>query len=139
MTVTRIVRRAPQAAGKPGTAAAIHGAHVRALLDVLDVELGIAAARMPVSADVTEALGSEIHVIFGIDAPAGRQPGLVEGASGGDDAISLAAGKVQWTARVAARSAIRAGTASQLAVNTTSMHFFDPATEQAIGIAVTAR
>jgi multiple sugar transport system ATP-binding protein len=62
-------------------------------------------ARMPVQADVTEALGSEVHVIFSIDAPAFRQAGLAKsGPEGDDEAIPLTAGRVQWTARVAARS-----------------------------------
>jgi len=89
---------------------------------------------MPVRADVTEALGSEVHVIFSIDAPAVRQAGLAEATSDGDDAIPLAAGRVQWTARVAARIAIPAGHSAQLAVDTSSLHFFDPASEQAIGV-----
>ena len=91
-------------------------------------------ARMPVQADVTEALGSEVHVIFSIDAPAFRQAGLAKsGPEGEDEAIPLTAGRVQWTARVAARSAIQAGHAAQLAVDTSSLHFFDPASERAIG------
>ena len=89
---------------------------------------------MPVQADVTEALGSEVHVIFSIDAPAFRQAGLAKsGPEGDDEAIPLTAGRVQWTARVAARSAIQAGHAAQLAVDTSSLHFFDPASERAIG------
>jgi multiple sugar transport system ATP-binding protein len=96
-------------------------------------------ARMPVQADVTEALGSEVHVIFSIDAPAVRQTGIAQATSEGDDAVPLSAGKIQWTARVAARSLIQGGHAAQLAVDTSSLHFFDPASERAIGIVPAAR
>jgi multiple sugar transport system ATP-binding protein len=95
--------------------------------------------RIRVHADVTEALGSEMHVIFSIDANARRQAGLADGTSDGDGAIPLTAGKVQWTARVAARSTIQGATAAELAVDTTSLHFFDPVSERAIGIVATAR
>ena len=97
-------------------------------------------ARMPVHADVTDDLGSEIHVIFSIDAPAVRQAGGAETAAEREgEAIALTAGKVQWTARVVARSAIQAGHAAQLAVDTSNLHFFDPASEQAIGVIPAAR
>ena len=85
-------------------------------------------ARMPVHAGVTEELGSEIHVIFTIDAPPVRHPSLAEAISdeGGDPPIELAGGRSQWTARVAARSTARPGQPLELAVDTSSMHFFDP-------------
>jgi multiple sugar transport system ATP-binding protein len=95
-------------------------------------------ARMPVRADVTEGLGSEIHVIFTIDAPAVRHPSLSEAISGegGEEAIALAGGRSQWTARVASRSAARPGRPLDLAVDTSAMHFFDPASGLAIGRAI---
>jgi multiple sugar transport system ATP-binding protein len=85
-------------------------------------------ARMPVRADVIEELGSEIHVIFTIDAPPVRHPSLSQVISedGGDSAIALAGGRSQWIARVAARSPARPGRALELAVETSNMHFFDP-------------
>src|SRR6266566_3139463 len=64
-------------------------------------------ARMPVRADVVEELGSEIHVIFTIDAPPVEQAtaaALAPAAeSEADAAIPLAQGKSQWTGRVNAR------------------------------------
>jgi multiple sugar transport system ATP-binding protein len=94
-------------------------------------------ARMSVSAGVTEELGSEIHVIFTIDAPPVEHASIADAARGeeGEDetAVALAGGKSIWTARVAARSSARPGSAIELAVDTSNLHFFDPVSGLAIG------
>jgi multiple sugar transport system ATP-binding protein len=94
-------------------------------------------ARMAVSAGVTEELGSEIHVIFTIDAPPVEHASIAEAAKGdeGEDeaAVALAGGKSLWTARVAARSHARPGSPIELAVDTTNLHFFDPVSGLSIG------
>ena len=46
---------------------------------------------------------------------------------------ALAGGKSLWTARVSSRSAVRPGAALQLAIDTSRLHFFDPATGDSIG------
>jgi multiple sugar transport system ATP-binding protein len=94
-------------------------------------------ARITVTADVTEELGSEIHVIFALNAPPVRQASIAD-ATGADDsdedaATVLAGGKSVWTARVAARSRVRSGQAVDLAVDTFNMQFFDPESALAIG------
>jgi multiple sugar transport system ATP-binding protein len=100
-------------------------------------EPGYAWAKMPVSVGVTEKLGSEIHVIFTIDAPPVEHASVVEAAKGeeGEDeaAVALAGGKSLWTARVAARSAAAPGTPIELAVDTCNLHFFDPVSGLSIG------
>ncbi len=85
-------------------------------------------ARMAVEADVTEELGSEIHVIFTIDAPIVQHSSLSQAITDEDDdsAIALAGGKSQWTARVAARSHVKSGHRLDLALDTSNLHFFDP-------------
>jgi multiple sugar transport system ATP-binding protein len=94
-------------------------------------------ARMQVSAGVTEELGSEIHVIFTIDAPPVEHASITEAAKGdeGEDeaAVALAGGKSLWTARVAARSSVRPGSPMELAVDTSSLHYFDPVSGLSIG------
>jgi multiple sugar transport system ATP-binding protein len=92
-------------------------------------------ARMPAQVSVTEELGSEIHVIFAIDAPPVQHASITEARSddGDDEAIPLADNKTLWTARVAARSAIKPSSAATLAVDTANLQFFDPATGLAIG------
>jgi multiple sugar transport system ATP-binding protein len=92
-------------------------------------------ARMPVEARVTEELGSEIHVIFAIDAPIVEHASLSQAISDEDDdsAIALAGGESQWTARVAARSRVKPGQRLDLALDTSNLHFFDPDDGLAIG------
>jgi multiple sugar transport system ATP-binding protein len=91
-------------------------------------------ARMPVTAGVTEDLGSEIHVLFNIDAPPVEHASISQAATDDDDAaIPLAGGKSLWTARVAARSAVRPGQPIELAVDTSNLQFFDTDSGLSIG------
>jgi multiple sugar transport system ATP-binding protein len=95
-------------------------------------------ARVPVTAGVTEELGSEIHVIFTIDAPPVEHASLSDAArADGEEeeteaVAALAGGKSLWTARVSARSAARPGAAMELGIDTRRLHFFDPDTGLAI-------
>jgi len=92
--------------------------------------------RMPVVTHVIEALGSEIHAIFFIDAPPVEHKDVADlGPQGEDDesGIPLHEGKSLWTARVSARSSVRAGDRIELGVDTSNMHFFDPESGLAIG------
>ncbi|GAA1800907.1 sn-glycerol-3-phosphate ABC transporter ATP-binding protein UgpC [Actinomadura chokoriensis] len=94
-------------------------------------------APMAVRSSVTEELGSEINVIFTIDAPPVEHKDtadLAEDAEGdGDMAIPLVDNKALWTARVNSRSHVRPGQNVQLAVDTRRLHFFDPSSGLAIG------
>ncbi len=93
-------------------------------------------ARLPVTADTVEALGSEINVIFTIDAPPVEQTTTAALAPAGEEedaAIPLVQGKSQWTARVNARSPVRTGQPIELAVDTRDLKFFDKSTGLAIG------
>ncbi|MGH3300681.1 MAG: ABC transporter ATP-binding protein [Streptosporangiaceae bacterium] len=91
--------------------------------------------RMTVQSSVTEELGSEIHVIFTIDAPPVKHASISDARAddGEDGTIPLTGNKTLWTARVAARSSLKPGSAATLAVNTANLQFFDPATGLAIG------
>ena len=92
---------------------------------------------MQIIAGVTEELGTEIHVIFTIDAPPVEHADLTKAAETSDDedeAVSaLVGGKSLWTARVSARSRVRPGQPAELAVDTHHLHFFDPASGLSIG------
>jgi multiple sugar transport system ATP-binding protein len=94
-------------------------------------------ARMPVKVGVTEELGSEIHVIFTIDAPPVEHASIADAATGDDgedeSVAALSGGKSLWTARVAARSHVKAGQPVELAVQTTNLQFFDPESALSIG------
>jgi ABC-type sugar transport system ATPase subunit len=86
-------------------------------------------ARMPVTANVTEELGSEILVMFLLDTPPVENSDIAALATDDDEdeaGISLAEGKTLWTARASARSRISAGSGVELSVDTSNLHFFDP-------------
>jgi len=93
--------------------------------------------RFMVRAGVTEGLGTEIHVIFAIDAPPVEHASIASAGGGHDeedDAVAaLAGGKSLWTARVSSRSAVRPGADVELAIDTSRLHFFDPASGESIG------
>ena len=91
---------------------------------------------IPAVTRVIEALGSEIHVIFFIDAPPVEHKDVADlGAQEEEDesAMPLHEGKSLWTARVNARSGVRAGDRIELGVDTRNLHFFDPDSGLAIG------
>ncbi|MQA97896.1 MAG: sn-glycerol-3-phosphate ABC transporter ATP-binding protein UgpC [Streptosporangiales bacterium] len=93
-------------------------------------------ARLPVSADVTEELGSEINVIFTLDTPPVEHTATAQAAEDDDGegaGMGLLAGQTLWTARVNARSNARPGEPITLAVDTTRLQFFDPDSGLTIG------
>jgi multiple sugar transport system ATP-binding protein len=106
--------------------------------DFEDASLGDASwAKLPITVGVTELLGTEIHVIFTIDAPPVEHAALssaTESHEEDDDAgVVLAGGKSLWTARVSSRSTARPGQPLELAVDTSRLHFFDAASGESIG------
>ncbi|MEW9549270.1 ABC transporter ATP-binding protein [Nonomuraea sp. NPDC050783] len=93
-------------------------------------------ATLPARVEVTEELGSEINVLFLIDAPPVEHKDTVAAADTGDEeeaTLPLAGDKSLWTARVNARSHARSGQNIDLVVDTHNLHFFDPSSGLAIG------
>jgi multiple sugar transport system ATP-binding protein len=92
---------------------------------------------MRVSSGVTEELGSEIHVIFTIDAPPVEHASIAQATETRDDeeeaTAALLGGKSMWTARVSARSQVRPGQPIELGVDTHRLQFFDPGSGLSIG------
>ena len=106
--------------------------------DFEDATLGNASrGMMRVTAGVTEELGSEIMVIFTIDAPHVEHASLAQAAEVSDDedeaAAALVGGKSLWTARVSKESRVKNGAPLELAVDTRYLQFFDPASGLSIG------
>jgi multiple sugar transport system ATP-binding protein len=95
-------------------------AHADPGLPAVDVEVA-----------VLEELGSENHVIFGIDAKPVEAEELRE-AHDDEDAQLLAEGGSLFTARVDPRTSPRVGTTVTLAVDPAGFHFFDPDTGQTL-------
>ncbi|MEV7006421.1 sn-glycerol-3-phosphate ABC transporter ATP-binding protein UgpC [Streptosporangium sp. NPDC051022] len=93
-------------------------------------------SRLQVRAEVTEELGSEINVLFLIDAPPVQHQDTVAAADAGDEeeaTLPLVGDKSLWTARVNSRSHVRPGQNVELVVDTRNLHFFDPVSGLAIG------
>jgi multiple sugar transport system ATP-binding protein len=92
--------------------------------------------RIQATSDVTEALGTEMHVLFRIDTPPVVHAALGHAATADseeDAALPLDTSKALWTARVAARSKITPSSAIELAVDTSNLQFFDPEDGLSIG------
>jgi multiple sugar transport system ATP-binding protein len=92
---------------------------------------------MRVTAGVTEELGSEINVIFTIDAPHVEHASIAEASEASEDedeaTAALVGGKSLWTARVSKESRVKNGAPLELAVDTRYLQFFDPASGLSIG------
>ena len=86
--------------------------------DFEDAAVGNASrGTMRVTAGVTEELGSEINVIFTVDAPHVEHVGIAGAAEAGEDedeaTAALVGGKSLWTARVSKESRVRHGGAAR--------------------------
>ncbi len=98
-------------------------------------EIDVDWPRIVAVAEVTEALGSENHVLFRIDSPPVKHASLGPVRSGEEEdaALPLGGGKTLWTARVSARSKITPGRLAEFAVDTSRLQFFDPDSGLSIG------
>jgi len=90
-----------------------------------------------VTADVTEELGSEVNVLFTVDAP---PVGVEEVMEAADEPAEVAAflleeNRAVFCARVDARSQARPGSRVRLSLDPKRFHFFDPQTGLAVGAA----
>jgi multiple sugar transport system ATP-binding protein len=81
--------------------------------------------QIEVTPSVLEELGSDIHVIFPVDAPPVELEDVREAA---EDEALLVADTTLLNARVDARSRVRAGEPLRLALDPARLHFFDAAT-----------
>ncbi len=90
-----------------------------------------------VVAEVTEELGSEVHIIFPVDAPPVMTEDTIAAASdeGDRDQIPLIADtqeQARFCARVDARTRCRPGDPVRLSLDAARFHFFDPESGEAI-------
>ncbi len=83
--------------------------------------------------DITEALGSEIMAHFGVDAQQVFSDGAkVDNEEENLKSIGTDAGAT-FVASLSARSRVRPGDSLNIGVDTSRMHFFDPATGERLG------
>ena len=119
----------------------VHGATRSVVLGIrpTDFEHGATAEphlpRLRVVPDVVEDLGSELHVIFPVNAPRVSAEAVRAAIDlPDDDEVKLLADdqRAAFTASVDARHAVATGDAVELAVDVRHLHFFDPATGAAL-------
>jgi multiple sugar transport system ATP-binding protein len=101
--------------------------------DVWSSDLPTIEARV----DVTEELGSEVHLLFTVDAPPIITEDTLAAATAeeGDEVIPLIAveGKSSFTAQVDARTAARPGGLVRLSIDPRRLYFFSRETGLALG------
>ncbi|MGZ4131909.1 MAG: ABC transporter ATP-binding protein [Actinomycetota bacterium] len=94
------------------------------------------AERLPtitVQAEVTEELGSEVNVLFRIDAaPVRTEETRAAEVEEGDELLLTGDERATFCARVDARTRCRPGSSVTLSLDPSRFHFFDPETGQAI-------
>jgi len=91
-----------------------------------------------VAAEVTEELGSEVNIIFAVDAPPVQTEDTIAAASdeGDHDNIPLIADegdRLRFCARVDARTTCKPGDTVTLSLDPDRFHYFDPSSGRAIG------
>jgi multiple sugar transport system ATP-binding protein len=95
---------------------------------------------MKVTTSITEELGSEVNVIFEINAPlvnhADTQPLARDVGEEEDKAVAVAPSHSLWTARVNPHTRVRPGSKITLAVDTSAICFSHPESGLAFGRAV---
>ncbi len=89
--------------------------------------------RVRITTDVVEDLGSEHHVIFTLDAPRVTAEAVRAAVDEDDEGTLFAEDRAVFTAVVDARHSIPPGTELELAIDHRRLHFFDPATNLALG------
>jgi multiple sugar transport system ATP-binding protein len=93
-------------------------------------------AALPATADVVEDLGTELNVLFTVDAEAvdTADTRAATGLAGDSEDVMLPldAGGSVMTASLDPKSRVRQGDAVHLAVDVEALHFFDPATGVAV-------
>jgi multiple sugar transport system ATP-binding protein len=103
-------------------------------LEDADVWAGASMPTIEVRADITEELGSEVNVLFSVDAPPVTTEETIAASSdeGDDELLPLATDRAQFCARVDARSEVRPGRQIRLVVDPSRFHFFEAETGRAI-------
>jgi multiple sugar transport system ATP-binding protein len=97
-----------------------------------DVVPGDERSTIEVVADVTEELGSDLNVIFTVDAPVVDLEELVGQVGPEQEEFPLLEDRCQFCARVDPRSTARPGSRIRLSFDPERFHFFDPDTGASI-------
>ncbi len=87
--------------------------------------------QLEVGVTVLEELGSDVHVIFTLDAPRVEAEAL-RAVRDDEEAGLIVDDRAVWNARVDAKTSARTGGAARLAVDTSMLYFFDPASGESL-------
>jgi multiple sugar transport system ATP-binding protein len=101
-------------------------------LEDADVWSGASLPTIEVRADITEELGSEVNVLFTIDAPPVSTEETIAAGGGDEEELAPLADRARFCARVDARTRAVPGAPITLVVDPSRFHYFDPQTGQAI-------
>jgi multiple sugar transport system ATP-binding protein len=103
-------------------------------LEDADVSSGRGLPTIEVTAEVTEELGSEVNVLFTVEAPPVETEDTLAATEEGSDEIGILAGerRAVFCARVDARTTCRPADRIRLSVDPRRFHFFDPQTGLAL-------
>jgi multiple sugar transport system ATP-binding protein len=101
--------------------------------DLEDVEFSKPSLpQITVTASVLELLGSEVNIIFSIEAPPVETEELQAAAADDEGKLLLDDNKASFTGRLDPRTRVRHGDEIRLTLNTARLHFFDPETGRAL-------
>jgi multiple sugar transport system ATP-binding protein len=103
-------------------------------LDDASIRGANGAPTIEVVVDIAEELGSEVNLLFAVDAPPVKTEETLAAATEDSDeeALPLAGDRAQFCARVDSRCTARSGATVRLTLDPTRFHFFDPETGRAI-------
>jgi multiple sugar transport system ATP-binding protein len=88
--------------------------------------------QLDVNVSVLEELGSDVHVIFPVDAPRVEVVAVRAAREGGDENVLAADEAMLFNARVDPRTQARRGAPLRLAVDPSRLHFFDAETGESL-------
>jgi multiple sugar transport system ATP-binding protein len=92
-----------------------------------------AGRTMSVTADVTEVLGSETFIHYEVDIPPVVTPDIEELLADTGAEVSSLGSMSKFASRISSDVPVAAGDSVDLVVDTSKLHFFDPATGGRIG------
>jgi multiple sugar transport system ATP-binding protein len=117
------------------------GAGRRIVLGLRPHDLRLGGPGIPGRVQVVERLGTETHVVVGIDAPRLRSRALAEAvdAAPDDDVLLAEDDRASFTVVAEARVPLEVGERVELAVNPARLHGFDAETGEALNAPAEAR
>ena len=100
--------------------------------DLREASPALGGVQLAVEVELVERLGSEIVVVFPIDAPGVRPDELGVSKIASDVDLLPTSGETTFSARLDGSSSLRAGQRAVLSFPVAALHFFDPATGRAL-------